>query len=268
MSKPSPKTVIIVGGSLGGLFAGVVLVRLGYNVTILERTPTVVLKDQGAGISVAPVIPPILKALRKIIPSGCSIMDFIAEYDRTGVISRDVRAEGLQYLRSDGSVKSTIMFPQTGLTGTTSWDLLYNILRANFDGGFENGYVASVPKEESDGYATYLSGMCVTGIQDLGGNEVKVYYDGPDETQMDLVANFVIGADGPSSTVRNIFLPENKRAYAGYVAWRGTVKENLLSSAILTMLGEKCSFFHRKGEQVVMYRRSHSILRFNVLSNA
>jgi len=45
--------------------------------------------------------------------------------------------------------------------GTTSWDLLCNILRANFDGGYENGYVAPPARGLSDGIATYLSGVRV-----------------------------------------------------------------------------------------------------------
>jgi pyruvate/2-oxoglutarate dehydrogenase complex dihydrolipoamide dehydrogenase (E3) component len=48
MANPQPKKVIVVGGSLGGLFTGIVFVRLGYDVTILERTLASALQDQGA----------------------------------------------------------------------------------------------------------------------------------------------------------------------------------------------------------------------------
>lgn len=44
------KNAIVVGGSLGGLLTGIVLKRLGHRVTILERSPTPLLHDQGAGI--------------------------------------------------------------------------------------------------------------------------------------------------------------------------------------------------------------------------
>ena len=46
----SSKNAIVVGGSLGGLLAGIVLKRLGYEVTIFERSPIPLLQDQGAGI--------------------------------------------------------------------------------------------------------------------------------------------------------------------------------------------------------------------------
>ncbi len=39
-----------VGGSLGGLAAGITLKALGHDTTILERNPSALLHDQGAGI--------------------------------------------------------------------------------------------------------------------------------------------------------------------------------------------------------------------------
>lgn len=39
-----------VGGSLGGLATGLALKSLGHDTTILERNPTPLLQDQGAGI--------------------------------------------------------------------------------------------------------------------------------------------------------------------------------------------------------------------------
>ena len=39
-----------VGGSLGGLAAGIALKALGHDTTILERNPSPLLHDQGAGI--------------------------------------------------------------------------------------------------------------------------------------------------------------------------------------------------------------------------
>ena len=44
------KDIAQVGGSLGGLATGIALKNLGHDITILERNPTPLLHDQGAGI--------------------------------------------------------------------------------------------------------------------------------------------------------------------------------------------------------------------------
>ena len=42
-------------------------------------------------------------------------------------------------------------------------------------------------------------------------------------------ADIVIGADGPDSFIRSKYLPDLKRKYVGYIAWRGTVPESEVS---------------------------------------
>jgi 2-polyprenyl-6-methoxyphenol hydroxylase-like FAD-dependent oxidoreductase len=71
-NKPSHRVIVggSLGDSLGGLFAGVSLKWHGINTTILERKPTNLLDDQGAGIV-----------------AGGDTLTFSEKYDRTG---RDV----------------------------------------------------------------------------------------------------------------------------------------------------------------------------------
>jgi 2-polyprenyl-6-methoxyphenol hydroxylase-like FAD-dependent oxidoreductase len=251
MASNTSKKVVIVGGSLGGLFTGIVFARLGYNVTILERTPASSLQDQGAGIAFYLMIPPIREAMKNLGTSGAPIVDFLEQYDRTKTPT--LTADGIQYLNRDGSIKFT-----TGGDGITaqvaSWDLLYNILRANFDGGHEAGYVAAPPEMEGDGVANYVSDVRVTDLTEVD-ELVEVEYEGVDGRKGALQADIVIGADGPSSTVRKLLLPEVERTYVGYVTWRGTVKESLLSDEVRTLLGTKV----RSGLRVFKAAKAYTV---------
>jgi 2-polyprenyl-6-methoxyphenol hydroxylase-like FAD-dependent oxidoreductase len=63
----------------------------------------------------------------------------------------------------------------------------------------------------------------------------------------------VIGADGPSSTVRKILQPDVERTYAGYCALRGTIPENGVSVATKEAFSERFTFFHCPGVQILAY---------------
>jgi len=63
----------------------------------------------------------------------------------------------------------------------------------------------------------------------------------------------VLGADGPSSTIRKLFAPAVKREYAGYVAWRGTILEKEASKLVKETFVEKFTFYHGPGIQILTY---------------
>jgi 2-polyprenyl-6-methoxyphenol hydroxylase-like FAD-dependent oxidoreductase len=66
-------------------------------------------------------------------------------------------------------------------------------------------------------------------------------------------ADLVIGTDGPSSTIRSLFAPDVERAYAGYVALRGTVQKNQVTPKTREAFQERFTFFHDKGTQILVY---------------
>lgn len=134
----------------------------------------------------------------------------------------------------------------------TSWDLLYYLLRANFD-GVESKYCDVPEKAEGEGKAEYRYGCTVTGLKDIGSKGVEVEYHDTDGKTSAIIADLVIGADGPSSTVRKILLPDVQRQYAGYVAWRGTVPECSASASAQAAFVEKFTFFHARGTQILAY---------------
>lgn len=225
--------IIVVGGSLAGLMTSIPLKRLGHRVTIFERSPTPLLHDQGAGVV-----------------AGGETQAFFHKHD----LSRRpiaVTSQARYYLDHAGRIIDREDHQQR----MTSWDLLYYLGRANFD-GLESEYVDKVPRQ--DGEANYEYGRSVTGIRDVA-DKVEVTYErvreGEDKQTSTIMADLLIAADGQSSHTRSMLLgkPAAEREYAGYVAFRGTVPENDLSDAAAAVFVERFTFFHADGTQVLSY---------------
>ncbi|WP_050467829.1 FAD binding domain-containing protein [Herbaspirillum chlorophenolicum] len=142
---PSPRPrALVIGGSLGGLFAGNLLRSIGWDVDIFERSAHD-LDSRGGGIVLQPDV---VEALR-----------------RTGIdlsaISLGVPSEHRVVFRPDGSIRSRQYAPQT----QTSWSLIYTTLRSAF------------------GDAHYHQAKVLTRIeQDSAANKVTAHFaDGTDE---------------------------------------------------------------------------------------
>ncbi|KAF2003125.1 FAD/NAD(P)-binding domain-containing protein [Amniculicola lignicola CBS 123094] len=221
--------IIVIGGSLGGLCAGVALKSLGHTITILERNPSPVLENQGAGIV-----------------SGGDTLEFFKRYDRTGR-QLAVSSQCRQYLNKDGE----IVHKEDMVQKMTSWDLVYYMLRANFD-GVESKYCEIPVTREEDGKVQHLHGHKVTAVKDMG-NKVEVAFERAYGEKGTLQADFVVAADGPSSTIRSILQPGVERTYSGYVALRGTVPEEDVSPHAREAFSERFTFFHAKGIQILAY---------------
>jgi 2-polyprenyl-6-methoxyphenol hydroxylase-like FAD-dependent oxidoreductase len=218
---------------LGGLATALALKRLpaphAHNITLLERNPTALLHNQGAGIV-----------------AGGDTLAFFKRYDRC---NRDlaVTSTRRQYLNKHGEV----IHKEDMNQNMTSWDLAYYMLRANVD-GIKSQY-CDVPKDGGSGSnITHLHGHKVTGLQD-NGDKVLVKYEKSDGQLGGMEADLVIGADGPSSTIRSLLTTGVERTYAGYVALRGTVPEDQVSPQTLEAFKERFTFFHAKGIQILAY---------------
>jgi 2-polyprenyl-6-methoxyphenol hydroxylase-like FAD-dependent oxidoreductase len=239
MPQPVPKTIIIVGGSLSGLFAGVALKRLhkNLNIRIFERNPTPLLRDQGAGIV-----------------AGQDVQTFFSKNDRTKTPLAVTSRQRL-YLDRDGNV----IHREDSVQQMTSWDLLYHLLRVNFD-GVESEYAETPGSEEEEGTASYEYGCTVTGIK-TPDQSSSLNFSEPVEVTMkrhsgetfSATADLVIAADGASSIIRPMYFPDIKRKYAGYVGWRGLVPENKMSEAAAAVFTEKFVFYHTEGIQTLTY---------------
>lgn len=101
---------IVIGGSLGGLFTGILLRSIGWQVDIYERSPHA-LDSRGGGIVLQPEI---VEAFQR---AG------IAYESPLGVVANE-----RYYLQRDGNIAQRLPMRQT----LTSWNLLYGHMRRHF----------------------------------------------------------------------------------------------------------------------------------------
>jgi len=123
------RTAVVCGGSIGGLFAALLLRKRGWDVTIVERNATE-LSGRGAGI----VTHDILNAL--IVEAGGTT-------DALGVAVADRVAFG-----RDGGEAARLPFPQV----VTSWDRVHSMLRALMpEGAYRLGVPVRGYRQDDDG---------------------------------------------------------------------------------------------------------------------
>lgn len=124
------QSVLISGGSMGGLFTALALREAGYDVSVFERSPRGEMESQGAGIIAHP--------------------EMLEWLDRRSIVDRDAistSTDRIQYLDDSNEV----IHRRDDTIYTTSWDTVYRNLRAEL---------------EDD---SYLMGHQVTGIEQADG---------------------------------------------------------------------------------------------------
>jgi len=107
--KPTGNRAIIIGGSLGGLFAGIMLRSIGWDVDIYERSDRN-LDSRGGGV---------------VLQS-----DVVEAFERAGISTQSLGVEAREryYLNADGSIDQPMPMRQM----LTSWNLLYGSMRRYF----------------------------------------------------------------------------------------------------------------------------------------
>ncbi|MBW4619935.1 MAG: FAD binding domain-containing protein [Cyanosarcina radialis HA8281-LM2] len=136
------KRAIVIGGSLSGLFAGILLRSIGWEVNIYERSPHT-LDSRGGGVVLQPEV--------------------VEAFQRAGVAYEDplgVVAQERYYLKRDGSIAQRMPMRQT----LTSWNLLYSNMRRHF------------PTKH------YHQGKNLTEIQQTGERVTAIFADGTQDT--------------------------------------------------------------------------------------
>ena len=121
------RRVIVIGGSMSGLFAGLLLRQRGFDVEVYERVESE-LSGRGAGIVAQPVVADKLRAL------GIAVVDLGVEMSHR------------QVLDIEGRVVCEHERPQT----LTAWERVYRILRDAFPAEHYHRGVGLTGFEQSD----------------------------------------------------------------------------------------------------------------------
>ena len=158
MNDSNKRRALIVGGSLGGLFAGNLLRQIGWDVDIFERSAHD-LDSRGGGIVLQPEVVEVFRRASVDIPT-----------DDLGV-----RSHYRTVFRPDGSIQSKHFAPQT----QTSWSLIYTTLRAAF--GDRNYHQAkTVVRIDQDPEAGTVTARFADGTYETG--DLLVAADGGNST--------------------------------------------------------------------------------------
>jgi len=132
----------------------------------------------------------------------------------------------IRFLNRDGTVR----YEKEHKYLFSSWNTIYRTLLSLFD---------------ADRYAL---GAEVTGFSQRDGTVTATV--GPGSR---IETDLLICADGVGSAARARLLPEVKPAYAGYVAWRGTLPERALSAGAREVLGDAITYQVLPNSHILVY---------------
>ena len=188
MTHPSG---IIVGGGIGGLCAAGSLQRVGIDVRVYEVAPA--LKPVGAGIMMAP------NAMRVFENLG---------------IADAVKACGV-------SLKRLVVSDQRGRVLQTMDGQVIERKFGNPITAIHRADLHRILLERLEGDVVRLGRRCVACHQ-TAERVVAAFEDGSEES-----GDFLVGADGLRSVVRQALFPSARLRYAGQTCWRGVLMTSL-----------------------------------------
>lgn len=192
---PAKPRVLVAGGSLGGLTAGLVLGDVGCRVDVYERSRDL-LTGRGVGIVAHPAT--VRYSLERGGADPTSPVRFMRYLDRSGEIAHEER---------------------TSFRFTSYYSLYHDLLRLL-------------------GEDRYHLGHEVVGFEQTPREVTVELADGRRES-----CELLVCADGIHSTARDRLLPDLERRYAGYVGWRGVVKESELADDVRSALSDALVYY-------------------------
>lgn len=183
------KKVAIAGGGIGGLATAIALRKQGIDAQIYERARE--LRPVGAGLS---LLPNGLKALEAIEPG---IVARLKQAGSEGEIVNLQNKTGETILQNKSILMEKYGMPMLNIR----WSRLQEIL------------ASALPPD-----IIHLNHRCIGFEQDR--DKVTVNFENGKTAE----ADFLVGADGIHSTVRQILIGDGLPRYGGRMSWRAVIK--------------------------------------------
>ena len=204
---PGENAAAVVGGSIGGLTAALLLRDAGWEVDVFERS-TVLLEGRGGGIVLHPATARYLGGRAGVTPDEISVSPSWLRYlDGAGGVAHQERC------RTD-SPPTTPCIADCSIFGRDRY---------------------------------HLGEECV-GLDDPEDCPSLEFASGR-VARTDLV----VFADGINSIGRRLFAAGAEPHYAGYVAWRGTVREDQVEPASLEAVADAITYHVLPAGHVISY---------------
>jgi salicylate hydroxylase len=224
-------TVAVIGGGLGGLTAGIALLRAGFDVTVYEQAAA--LGEVGAGVQMSPNATRVFKAL--------------GLYDGIREIGFEPDAHVVRGWKTGDVVSRT---PMKGVYEKRFGTGYFGFHRADLLALLEQHF----PRER------IRLGMRCEDVWTDGDRAVARFADGTR-----ISADAVIGADGIHSVVRERLFGPAKPRFTGDICWRGLVPAESLQPGLIkpdmtVWLGphSNVAVYYIRGGRLVNWIASHA----------
>lgn len=192
MGKPK---AVIVGGSIAGICCAHALIRAGWDVVVIEKTPQPPTgSPTGAGLGLDPFS-------QKIIQSWIQQPQLLQQTTLPLVVDQNQETDG-----------------ETKVSRTLARDEHFNF-RAAYWADLHSLLYGALPLDIVLWGYLFLS-FSMYDDKSKVKVETKVLETG---ITINIVADLLIAADGCLSPIRQHFLPDLKLRYSGYCAWRGVL---------------------------------------------
>ncbi|MBP2199488.1 FAD-dependent monooxygenase [Pantoea cypripedii] len=216
------KRIAIVGAGLGGLAAGSLLQKAGFNVQVYEQSPA--FSRLGAGIHMGPNV---LKVFRRM---------------------------GIEQQLEDLASHPDFWFSRDGETGEyLSRIPLGEFARKEYGAAYvtvHRGDLQAMQMTSLEPGSVHF-GKCLSSVEDSGSDVVLRFQDGSEER-----ADIVIGADGINSKLREHLLGAEAPTYSGWVAHRALIRGEQLRKYNLNF--EDCVKWWSEDRHLMVYYTTKS----------